>query len=41
MIHIVKRGDTLFSIAEEHGLTLKQILEANPEITNPNLISLG
>jgi hypothetical protein len=39
--HIVKRGDTLFSIAEEHGLTLNEILAANPQIANPNLIIVG
>jgi LysM repeat protein len=28
-------------IATEHGVTLEQLLEANPEITNPNQIAQG
>jgi len=40
-IYIVQKGDTLSRIASKHGLSLKQILELNPEITNPNLIQIG
>ena len=40
-IHIVKKGDTLWTIAKEHCLTLDELLEANPQITNPNLIMAG
>lgn len=37
----VKKGDTLSEIAEAHHLTLDEIRKLNPQITNPNLISIG
>jgi LysM repeat protein len=39
--YTVKKGDTLSSIAKKYGLTLQQLLEANPQIKNPNLIKVG
>jgi LysM repeat protein len=36
--YIVKRGDTLGKIAAMHRVTLDQILEWNPQITNPDII---
>lgn len=36
--YIVKRGDTLSKIARMHRVTLDQILEWNPQITNPDVI---
>lgn len=39
--HIVRRGETLFLIAEQNGTTLNALLAANPDITNPNLILVG
>ena len=39
--YTVVKGDTLSAIARRNGLTLKQILELNPDITNPNLIRIG
>jgi len=39
--YTIKSGDTLSRIAKEYGLTLGQLLDANPEITNPNLIISG
>jgi len=39
--YTIKAGDTLLKIATEHGVTLEQLLEANPEITNPNQIAQG
>ncbi|MFD9931821.1 peptidoglycan-binding protein [Streptomyces massasporeus] len=39
--YVVKRGDTLSKIAAMHRLTLDQILEWNPWITNPDLIYPG
>ena len=36
----IKPGDTLSSIAQQHGLTLAEIAEAN-NISNPNLINVG
>lgn len=38
----VKRGDSLIGIARRFGLnSLDELLELNPEITNPNLINVG
>lgn len=40
--HLVQRGDNLIKIARKYGLnSLDEILELNPEITNPNLIHVG
>jgi hypothetical protein len=42
MTHIVKRGDTLEKIAKSHGITLDQLLEANPQFrANPDIIHPG
>ena len=42
MTHIVKSGDTLSKIAKDNGLTLAQLLEANPQFkANPNNIKVG
>jgi LysM repeat protein len=37
----VESGDTLARIAERCDTTVDEILEANPDIDNPNLISVG
>jgi len=37
----IQAGDTLGKIAKNQGVTLDQILELNPDITNPNKIRLG
>jgi len=39
--HTVKSGDTLSTIAKIYGVTVDQILEANPKITNANKIAVG
>jgi LysM repeat protein len=39
-VHIVKRGDTLGTIARQYGTTIKALAEANG-IKNPNVIYLG
>jgi len=39
--YIVKPGDTLYKIAQENGLTLNEITEANPQIGDINLIEIG
>ncbi|PZD94140.1 hypothetical protein DNH61_19495 [Paenibacillus sambharensis] len=40
-IHMVKKGDTLYKIAEKHGVTLDEIVKLNPEIENPDVIDVG
>jgi LysM repeat protein len=40
-VYVVKAGDNLGKIAKKYGLTIDQILAANPAIKNPNKISLG
>ncbi len=39
--HIVAKGDSLWSIANMHGCSLTELLAANPQISNPNNITLG
>ena len=39
--YTVQPGDTLFSIALRHALTVEQLLLANPQITNPDLVQIG
>ncbi len=40
-IYIVQRGDSLFTIARKFGVTLQQLIQANPQISNPNIIEVG
>ena len=35
------QGDTLWAIGERYGVTLRELLAANPAIRNPNLIHPG
>ncbi|WP_078427768.1 cell wall hydrolase [Alkalihalobacterium alkalinitrilicum] len=37
----VEKGDTMTKIAQEHGLTLKELANANPQIKNLDLIIVG
>lgn len=39
--YIVRKGDTLFIIASRFNLSVEDILRANPQITDPNLIYPG
>ena len=41
MTYTVKPGDTLSKIAMRNGVSLAQLLQANPQITNPNNIKVG
>jgi hypothetical protein len=41
MTYIVKPGDTLSKIATRSGVTLAQLLQANPQIQDPNKIKVG
>ncbi|HEX8446828.1 MAG TPA: glycoside hydrolase family protein [Sphingomonas sp.] len=39
--HIVRPGESLATIAQDHGVTLSALLHANQQITQPNLIRPG
>jgi murein DD-endopeptidase MepM/ murein hydrolase activator NlpD len=39
--HAVRPGDTLSGIAAQSGVSLAQVEAANPQITNPNVITVG
>jgi LysM repeat protein len=40
-VYIVRRGDTMSSIAEAFGVTLADLIAANPQIEDPSLIYAG
>ena len=40
-VYIVRKGDSLRSIAAAQGVGLSEVLAHNPAITDPNLISIG
>jgi len=40
-VYVVVAADTLVDIAERHGVTLRSLLAANPQISDPRLIHLG
>ncbi|MGF7186690.1 LysM repeat protein [Desulfitispora alkaliphila] len=39
--YLVRPGDSLFIIAQRFGLTVPLLLEVNPQIVNPNIISVN
>ena len=39
--YTIESGDTLSQIAANNGVTVEQLLEANPDITNPDQITAG
>jgi LysM repeat protein len=41
VVHVVKANETLSKIAATYGVTIDQILAANPSIKNPNKIAVG
>lgn len=40
-IHIVKQGDTLYALSQKYGVPLQKIIEANPQISNPEVLNVG
>ena len=41
LTYTVQPGDLLSTIAQNFGLTVDQLLAANPEVTDPNVIQVG
>lgn len=41
VIYSVQQGDTLLSIAQQYGTTVEAIVEANPDIENPDVLQIG
>lgn len=39
--HVVKQGDTMWKIARMHGITLQQLIAENPQIPDPNKLTIG
>lgn len=39
--YVIQRGDTLSALAKRWGVTVQDILDANPDITDPNRIYAG
>jgi len=40
-IYIVQRGDTMFNISRRFGVTLQRLIQANPQIPDPNVLNIG
>ncbi|WP_372008261.1 LysM peptidoglycan-binding domain-containing protein [Paenibacillus chitinolyticus] len=40
-IHMVKKGDSLYKIAQKYNVDLDKVIEANPHIANPDQINVG
>lgn len=41
MTYTVRPGDTMSKIATRNGVSVAQLLQANPQVTNPNRINVG
>ena len=41
MIYIVNEGDTLQKIASKHNVSIKDMLDSNPGITDPSIIQVN
>jgi LysM repeat protein len=40
-VYVIKAGDTLSKVAKRFGVTIEELLAANPEIKDPNKIAEG
>ena len=41
VVYVIKKGDFLNKVAAAHGITLEELMAANPDITDPNKIVEG
>jgi LysM repeat protein len=41
VIHVVKRGDTLYAISQEYKVSIEVILGANPQVGSPDNLRIG
>ncbi|MDI3281639.1 MAG: LysM peptidoglycan-binding domain-containing protein, partial [Bacillota bacterium] len=41
VVYVVRRGDTMWSIARRFGLELQAVIDANPQVEDPNRIFPG
>lgn len=41
MLYVVRPGDTLWAIAQRHGITLRELVAANPQLRSPSQIMVG
>ena len=39
--HIVKKGESLWQIAKLHNITLQALIDANPQLEDPNNVMVG
>ncbi|WP_160045071.1 LysM peptidoglycan-binding domain-containing protein [Paenibacillus sp. USDA918EY] len=39
--HVVKQGDTLWKLSKAWGVSLKEMIDANPQLKNPNALLVG
>jgi len=40
-IHVVRKGDTLYDIAQKYGVDLDVLIAANPQIDDPDVLMIG
>lgn len=40
-IYTVKKGDTMFQLARRYGITLEELIAANPQVPDPNRLTIG
>ncbi|WP_185897410.1 LysM peptidoglycan-binding domain-containing protein [Paenibacillus zeisoli] len=40
-LHIVQQGDTLYNLSKKYAVPLQKLIDANPQISNPDQLSVG
>ncbi|HCB99694.1 MAG TPA: spore gernimation protein, partial [Ruminococcaceae bacterium] len=40
IIHVVKPGDSLYTLAKQYGISLNDILQVN-KLSDPNILTVG